>query len=395
MARKVTIFTKLKWRLEWLIYHLYEASIRILPIGVATGLGHALGTLSWYVAPKRRQMVERSVRIAFGRDLNAEQRQQMAKEVIQRSGSNLLASVKTAALSDEGVRDCVEIEGLEHYQAAKAKDKGVIIVLAHTGNWEVMAQLGALLDKEGPLAAFYRPLDNPYIDAIMAKRRANRGAELFAKFSDISAITAFLRKKGTLGVLCDQRAGNHGHLVPFFNRMTSFTPLPILLARRTKAAIVSASVETSGVGRWKIIVDPEIPMTPAANAADIARRIEAMVRRSPADFFWLQERWRVSRSAPFRIKGKPGLLQPVHHPAQELFPREVVIIGEFEVPEEQDEIKIHHLEPAPLNEIQRAIDELDLASPAGIEFVVGPRELVEKLDVAGRRYDLSLKQIGS
>ena len=67
----------------------------------------------------------------------------------------------------------IRYEGLEHYERAKQKGRGILVATAHLGNWELSAFTHALMTE--PMHVMVRPLDNPLIDRLVEERRQFSG----------------------------------------------------------------------------------------------------------------------------------------------------------------------------------------------------------------------------
>ncbi len=285
-------------------------------------LGLVLGGISWLVLPKRRRNVLRNLRIAYCHEMDESQIKDLSIEAFQYTGANMLASMKTALMTIEQLREIVEIEGVEHFEKAQEKGTGVILFLSHMGNWEILAQLGAMLSPETKPGALYRPLNNPYMNELIKRRRSRKGTVVFAKGAALSAMTDHLKEGGMLGILADQRGGHHGVAVSFFERLTSVSPLPAVLHKRSKAAMVALSLETTEDGMWKIKFQPPIDAEGKGIrelSAEMGNAVEQSIRVSPRDYFWLQDRWKLDRWLPLGQYSKRGMfiakdavLQPFH-----------------------------------------------------------------------------------
>jgi Lauroyl/myristoyl acyltransferase len=300
-----TPWRRLKWRLETAGYVVMEALLGIVPLPVVTGVGRLAGAAAWYLLPKRRRVVARNLRIAFAGERTPEELRALTKEVFRRSGANLLGSLRTANMGDRGLSRALTVRDEVVFREAVARGKGVVVVIAHMGNWEALAQwFPKLLPPGVPGATVYRPLNNPIMNARVVAARARRGVGLFSKDDNPLGMAAFMRRGGALGVLADQRAGKIGELVPFFGRLTSCTPIPAILARRTGAAIVGVSLRTVGSGRWEMSFHAMEPGEPTTGG--VMRLLERMMRVSPSDVFWLQDRWKIRRHQPHLLPGKPA-----------------------------------------------------------------------------------------
>jgi hypothetical protein len=144
--------------------------------------------------------------------------------------------------------------------------------------------------KGSKAGAMYRHLNNIPLDRRTRKRREADGTRMFSKRDSFHQVTGFLRDGGIVGILADQRVGMQGDVVSFFGRLTRSTPLPSLLARRSKAEVLALSLLTQSPGKWKAkFHSVEKPH----NTENCMTALEAAMRTWPEDVFWLQERWKV------------------------------------------------------------------------------------------------------
>src|SRR4029077_1781674 len=108
-----------------------------------------------------------------------------------------------------------------------------------------------------------------------------------------------LKKNGILGIITDQNFAPGGVFVPFLGRLAATTPIVPILARRTGAAIVPVHCEWQG-RKTVIHVEPPIALSQNAHpeeaiAEDTLRISEVMerwIRRDPANWLWLHNRWK-------------------------------------------------------------------------------------------------------
>jgi len=241
--------------------------------------------------PQRRKIVLRNLRIAFAGEKNLMEIHQLARESFRRSGANLVSVSHTARLSPEQLREVLRVENLHLLEDAQSRGKGVVLLLAHMGNWELLSRIIHLFPPGSKCGAFYRPLNNPLLDERVLARRQADGTRMFSKRDPFHEVTKFLREGGIVGILADQRVGRHGEVVPFFGRLTRSSPLPGLLARRAKSEVLALTLVTEAPGKWTAVFHAvETPPTTAHCMA----ALEAGMKASPADVFWLQERWKVS-----------------------------------------------------------------------------------------------------
>ena len=283
----------LQWRLECLGHTLVEVLAGCLPGPWVFRLGEALGGLVWYFMARRRRIILRNLRIAFAGQLDQAAIRRMAKATFRRTGGNLMSAAHTARLAPERLGRVIRIENLDLLERALARDKGVVLLLAHMGNWEILSRLIHLFPPGSRAGAYYRPLNNPLLDARVLARRQADGTRMFSKLDNPLQVAGFLREGGIVGILADQRVGALGDGVRFFGRFTHASPLPSLLARRARSEVLALSVTSGRPGTWRAVFMPvESPPTTAHCMVALERAMAA----SPVDVFWFQERWKVKVS---------------------------------------------------------------------------------------------------
>lgn len=281
---------RLQWQAEAFAHALVEALVGRLPASLAFRLGEWLGLAAWLLFPKRRAIVLRNLRIATGGRLSAAEILDMARRNFRRTGANLISTARTARLPARRVPEVLRLKNPELLTEALAERRGVVLVLAHMGNWELLSRIAHVLPPGTPTGAFYRPLNNPVMDRRVLGRRQADGARLFSKRDPFHQVTGFLRTGGIVGVLADQRVGMQGVVVPFFGRLTRMSPLPSLLARRARASVFALSLVAEQPGRWKaVLTRVEEPADPAA----CTTALEQAMKAGLDDVFWLQDRWKV------------------------------------------------------------------------------------------------------
>ena len=336
----------------------------------------------------------RNLRIAFAGEKDLSEIQILARESFRRTGANLISAAHTARLSPEKLRKVLKVENIRLLEDAHTAGQGVVILLAHMGNWEILSRMIHLFPAGSRAGAFYRPLNNPLLDQRLLSRRQKDGTRMFSKRDPFHQITGFLREGGIVGVLADQRVGLTGEFVNFFGRLTRASPLPSLLARRSKSTVIAMSLTTTSPGKWKVIC---LPVQSPATTAHCMEAVEEIMHSSPVDVFWLQERWRPpvrgiqkakhpgewmppdsgTGTKPQRVLlwllgGSPDWTLPKawNHPD---LTYEAVLAGDQSLPESLPEsIIVHRIEPA-LESIEVVVRRIDFSSPLPLDYILTPQ----------------------
>ena len=398
---------------QWCVYgifRLFESGLGLLPLRMVFRLGQALGMAAWVLAVKYRRLARRNLEIAFGAEKTARELDALCRAHFVRVGANLLCSLKIPTMPQAAVEAVVEIEGFEHVEAARAAGRGFIFAIAHMGNWELLSQLPGIC-AGSPQGTLFQPLGNPHLNAHVARLRGRFGFRLFDRHDGFLAPAAFLRENGGLGILVDQHAGDGGVWAPLFGRLASTTNVAELLARRTGSPIIPLGMATAGAGRWRITLLPPLDLqkkrvTPGMNAA-----METLIRRSPADWFWVHNRWKTPRPNFLLAHYKRGVEypSPMADPASQLQPFEMLLrapnwLGDAcmalpavrALKRGRPDARVTILTPAKLAQFWESIPEVDaIITKDGEEKKDGILAVRRKIKASGRRYDVAILLIES
>jgi len=115
---------------------------------------------------------------------------------------------------------------------------------------------------------------------------------------------------------------------PFFGRLASTSPLPALLAKRTRAALIAAGVYTTGRARWRMVFTERFDQTGASVpvlTSKINQVIEQQIRRAPEDWFWVHNRWKTPEPNFLLAHYKRGIYLPPEISARDLKPFRILI----------------------------------------------------------------------
>ena len=317
--------------LDFVVYLLYRAGSAIvgaLPLWLLFATGQILGSCAWLISGKYRRLAQRNVAIAFANERSPRELRRLVRRHFRRLGANLLSSAKLMQMPPEKILRRVTVENIESMDSRFRAGVPVVLVLSHLGIWELFAQLMPKFVGYVRNASVYQRLGNRFIDAHVRRTRSQTGLELFDRKDGFQPVIDLLRSGGGVGILSDQHAGDHGLWTPFFGRLASTSPLPGLLAKRTRAAVIAAGVYTTGLARWRMVFTERFNR-PDASIADLTSKIneviEQQVRVAPEDWFWVHNRWKTPQPNFLLARYKRGIHLPPGISAHDLKPFRILI----------------------------------------------------------------------
>jgi KDO2-lipid IV(A) lauroyltransferase len=203
-----------------------------------------------------------------------------------------------------------ELAGQEHLDAARARGKGVILLTAHLGCWELGGVFLRQLNL--PLSVVYVP--DAFADVESARRTLRRASgvdEIPIQPQDSLAslpVLRALRENRVVAMQGDRDFNDRGEWFDFFGAAAPFPTGPFHLARMTGAALVPCFIAYSGDGKFTLDLEPMITVESTAHReADVRAAmqrwlptLENALRRWPLQWFTFYDFW-----------GKPAPAGPV------------------------------------------------------------------------------------
>ncbi|MBA3724937.1 MAG: lysophospholipid acyltransferase family protein [Armatimonadetes bacterium] len=274
------------------------AVVRAMPERFAVSFGRRLGRLIFRGSRKYRERTLANLRMAFP-EWSDERVRDTAVAVFEHFARTAVRFFRVDRLTDQQIVDSVKFEGLDYVKSATDKGKGALVITAHFGDWERMAQAFTLLGYKISVVA--RDANEERTTQMINAVRNRHGIEVFSRGKAAREILRRLAKNEIVGILTDQNTREI--LVPFFGFPAGTNEAPAALHLRTGSPLITAFCEETGTDEYRVIVEPlDMPVPSGDKDADILaimtkinERIESAIRRCPEQWLWMHDRWRWAR----------------------------------------------------------------------------------------------------
>lgn len=286
-------FLKPRYWLIWLLLACMRLVI-MLPYDMQLALGRGLGRLLRRVAKRRWRITLVNLERCFP-ELDAQARSELALRHFESLGITLFETAMCWWAGDARLRKLVQMEGLEHLQAARAQGKGVILLSAHFTNLEIG---GRFLTLYSDFHVMYRPNQNALLEDVMRRSR-ERHFDLAIPRNDIRLMLKSLKEGRPVWYAPDQGyRGKNSEMIPFFGVPAPTNTATSRLARMSSAPVVPFFVERlPGAAGYRLFALPALQDFPSADAtADalyINKLLEERIRRVPEQYLWSHDRFKV------------------------------------------------------------------------------------------------------
>lgn len=294
-----------RYRLEYALTKLIGWIAQILPIRLAMALGDSIGDLFFYVIRIRKKVALDNLQQAFGHEMSAGELKTILHRNYRHFGRMLLEFARLPRLNREMIIRLVPVENSAYLQELMARQRGLLVLSGHFGNWEYLA---ARLANLGPaLHCVFKEQKNKSVDRLIKEVRLNLGmVPLKVKGGAAKGVLMALREKGLVLIVMDQDAGRKGEFLPFLGRPASTNRGPALIAIKHRVPVVMAFAVRQPDGSLTVRLEkfPEINDFPDDETgvtqflAAYNRILEQYIRQYPEQWFWMHRRWKTKPGNP-------------------------------------------------------------------------------------------------
>ena len=288
-----------------LVYYFAAGAIfvlNILPRRLALYLGGWIGFTAWWLSAGERYKADRHLKLVFGERFSIRERTAIYRRFAVNTGYNLTDLVRFKQHFENEIRPLVDFEGLELFDEAYRRGKGLLGITGHIGNFELLA---AAVASEGyRIAVIGREIYEPRLNQLLVANREAVGLTNIYTTDSPKRIIEWLRSGGALGVLIDTDSHRvRGEFLPAFGRW-SYTPVgQSRLGLRTGSAFLPIACLRKPDGRYLVTIRPEVTVEPSGDPdKDVAtltlkctQVLESIIAEHLDQWPWHHNRWRTRR----------------------------------------------------------------------------------------------------
>lgn len=267
-----------------------------LPLSAARGVGRGLGTCGYLLVRRHRATNLAEMARCFPLDRRATLKRRLLR-VYQGMAVNYIEVFRWIGGAEAQLDAQVRVQGLEHLVDAQSRGRGVLILTAHTGNWDL---LGLWAARKHEVTIISKELRSAGANRFWMEARARCGLHIVPARNSYRACLSILRKKGILGFILDQNMTRmEGIFVDFFGKPACTTAGLAFLAAHAQAPVVPVFMVREVDGSHRVEMMPMIdpppdrePETLRAATQHYTSVIEGVIRRYPDQWIWMHRRWR-------------------------------------------------------------------------------------------------------
>jgi KDO2-lipid IV(A) lauroyltransferase len=273
--------------------------INLLGEEFSLGVGRQLGNVMYYVDLEHRKVAIQNLHVAFDQEKSEQEIRSIAKKSLQNLGMSVVEFFRLPETDMGEFEKKVSIEGLEIYKKALDNKKGILLLLSHFGNWELMGLMSKFLGC--PITVIARPIKkNKWLNHWVGEVRKGTGLEVISTEKASRKVIRVLSQNRMAGILIDQRAKrSEGVWIDFFGKKAPSTPALAVLGMRTGAPVLPVFMIRNGYPRHRLLIKEPLQLVDTGNIKKdvetntqlMNHALESMIRQYPDQWFWVHRRW--------------------------------------------------------------------------------------------------------
>ncbi len=289
---------------KFLLYKFGQFCVNRLPVGISYWIARFLSDLQYWFSPRDRKAVKNNLRLILGTKGRPEDEARItatALKVFENFGLYLVEFFRMAHKVDEQfIRENVAINNIGVIDAMLKRGKGVVILTAHIGNWELG---GVVLSKLGyPIVAIALPHKERPVNDLFNQQRETHGVTIIPMSIAVRRCIEALKENKLVALLADRDFTHHGEELDFLGRRSMIPKGAAVFAIKTGAAIVPTFLTRNNDNRFTLMMgEPILPTFVDEHVKDHAALlalmrqysavIERKIREFPDQWLMFREFW--------------------------------------------------------------------------------------------------------
>lgn len=267
---------------------------RFLPITAVIAIGDAIGWVVSFLPNSRNVVAYMNLRAAFCKTKTPSQLKKVVRLLNMRIGQTVAEMIGLSRMDNHYADKYIRNVSTNLMFEAKEKGRGVIMLTAHFGNWELSAMKSAFLGL--PLFVLAREQSMRRVNELLNRLRESKGSQVVRKGMSTRELVKALHDGEMIGMLGDQSGGPNGIVADLFGRPVSTPYGAFRISAKTGAIILPAFLVRENGPYHSLCIEPPIEVKEGEDLAPHIRKynqiLEGFATKYPEQWLWFHRRWK-------------------------------------------------------------------------------------------------------
>ncbi|MCX7726402.1 MAG: hypothetical protein N2053_06100 [Chitinispirillaceae bacterium] len=290
---------KLRYNFLYFFVCILLWKIKILPRKIGLFIFGLFGRIVFYIPHHEKKITIENLRLIYGDRWSKKEIKKVAKSVYSQIGKNLFDAFYLSRLPFDKFNLLVRHDPIDKVKEAYSQGRGVIIITAHTGCFEMVLHF---FHKHGLKGfAIGSRLKDERLDKIVRRLRSGENIFYMDREESPRKVIKYLKEGLVFGVLTDQdTASVEGEFVNFLGK-PAYTPSgPIKIGMKFNIPVFVATTVREKGDKHYVFVNGPLDLKNSGNfESDLKENLLLVnniigdtIEKYPEQWVWMHRRWR-------------------------------------------------------------------------------------------------------
>lgn len=281
---------------NYILYRIGQFVALHLPLNLGYKLAVFISDLRYIFALQDRRNVKANLKAIFP-DKTEREIRWIRISMFRNFAKYLVDFFRFEKLDKEYIQKNIKIENIHYVNEAFSKGKGIIILTAHLGNWELGGVVVALLGY--PFWAVALPHKDSRVNNFFNFQRMRKGVRVIPLGKAVRQCLNVLEENKIVALLGDRDFTEKGIILDFFGKPAFFPEGAAAFSLKTGAAIIPAFMLRNPDDTFTLTIEEPIRFIPTGDKdRDLVELIgrfkvlfEEYIRKYPEQWYMFRKFW--------------------------------------------------------------------------------------------------------
>ncbi|MBI4708542.1 MAG: lysophospholipid acyltransferase family protein [Candidatus Omnitrophica bacterium] len=281
---------------NFILYRIAQFVALALPLKFAYAIAVFSSDLHYLFADKDRKAVNENLKTIFP-EKNDKEIKKIQIHMFRNFAKYLVDFFRFSRINTDYIKKNIRVENIHYFDEAIAKKKGVIVLTAHLGNWELGGVVIALSGY--PLGVVALPHKDKLVNNFFNNQRESKGIKVIPLGKAVRSCLNLLSQNKLIALVGDRDFTERGVVMDFFNKKAIFPEGPAAFCLKTGADILPGFMIRNPDDTFTLKIDKPIDFTPTGNKEKDTKDIisiylkifEGYIRKYPDQWYMFRRFW--------------------------------------------------------------------------------------------------------
>jgi len=281
---------------SYILYRTGQFLALFLPLKIGYGLAVLISDIRYIFAYQDRRIVRENLKAVFpeksGREIS-----RIRINIFRNFAKYLVDFFRFSRIDKDYIKKHVRLEKMDNFDQALKKGKGVIVLTAHFGNWELGGIVIALSGY--PFWAVVLPHKHERENRFFDFQRQRKGVKVIHLGHAVRGCLNALRDNEMVALVGDRNFTGSGIIVDFFNKPTVFPEGPAAFYLKTGAPIVPGFMFRNKDDSFTLRIEQPLEFQATGDKKEDLKKLTALykgiferyIRQNPEQWYMFRKFW--------------------------------------------------------------------------------------------------------